>query len=169
MTHLRPFLKESIRMGMSFGLTSGIITTLGLIVGLHSGTHSKTVILIGVLTVAIADSLSDALGIHVAQESEDHHLTKEIWESTGATFITKLTVALSFVIPIIALPGTPAIVVSVAWGLTLLVVLNVYLAKEKGVRPLPLILEHVVVAIIVIALAYFIGTWIEAKVTEVLS
>ena len=55
---------------MSFGLTSGIITTLGLIVGLHSGTHSKLAVIGGILTIAMADAFSDALGIHVSEESE---------------------------------------------------------------------------------------------------
>jgi vacuolar iron transporter family protein len=55
-------------MGLSFGLTSGVITTLGLIVGLHAGTHSRAAVLGGIFTIAIADSLFDALGIHLAEE-----------------------------------------------------------------------------------------------------
>ncbi len=59
-------LKHSLKIGFSFGLASGIITTLGLIVGLHSGTHSKKVVIGGILTIAIADAFSDALGIHLS-------------------------------------------------------------------------------------------------------
>jgi len=55
-------MKDSLRTGISFGLTSAVITTLGLMVGLHSGTHSKIVVLAGILTIAIADAFSDALG-----------------------------------------------------------------------------------------------------------
>ena len=54
-------MEHSFRVGMSFGLTSGIITTLGLIVGLHSGTHSKLAVIGGILTIAMADALSDVL------------------------------------------------------------------------------------------------------------
>jgi len=68
----------SIRKGFSFGLTSGIITTLGLIVGLHSGTHSALVIIGGILVIAVADAMSDALGIHVSEEFENKHSAKEI-------------------------------------------------------------------------------------------
>ena len=93
-------IKESLRTGISFGLTSGVITTLGLIVGLHSGTHSKGVIIAGILTIAIADSFSDALGIHVSEESEADHSEKEIWESTFSTFFSKLLFALLFIIPV---------------------------------------------------------------------
>ncbi|MBW2265656.1 MAG: hypothetical protein JRF28_05735, partial [Deltaproteobacteria bacterium] len=56
-------MKHALKTGLSFGLTSGTITTLGLMVGLHSGTHSKLVVLGGILTIAIADAFSDALGI----------------------------------------------------------------------------------------------------------
>ena len=74
-------MKTSLRTGFSFGLASGTITTLGLMVGLHSGTHSKLAVFGGVLTIAIADAFSDALGIHVSKESENKHSVKEIWES----------------------------------------------------------------------------------------
>lgn len=53
-------MRLSIRKGFSFGLTSGVITTLGLIVGLHSSTHSDLSVIGGILSIAIADAMSDA-------------------------------------------------------------------------------------------------------------
>jgi len=94
-------MKHSFKVGFSFGLTSGIITTLGLMVGLNSSTHSRLVVIGGILTIAIADSLSDAMGIHVSEESENRHTTKEIWESTLCTFFCKFIVASSFIIPVL--------------------------------------------------------------------
>jgi len=82
-------MKDSLRTGITFGLTSAVITTLGLMVGLSSGTGSKMAVLGGVLTIAIADAFSDALGIHVSEESENVHTTKEIWGATAATFLAK--------------------------------------------------------------------------------
>ena len=55
-------MKDLLRTGISFGLTSAVITTLGLMVGLNSGTHSQIVVLGGIITIAIADAFSDALG-----------------------------------------------------------------------------------------------------------
>ena len=75
-------MKHSLKVGFSFGLTSGIITTLGLLTGLNSSTNSKLVVIGGILTIAIADAFSDALGIHVSEESENKHTSREIWEST---------------------------------------------------------------------------------------
>jgi len=71
-------MKHSILTGLCFGLTSAVITTLGLIVGLHSFSGSKLVVIGGVLTIAIADAFSDALGIHVSEEAENTHTSKEI-------------------------------------------------------------------------------------------
>ena len=109
--------KGSLKTGVSFGLTSGIITTLGLMVGLHSGTQSKAVVLGGILTIAIADALSDALGIHISEEAENTHTHTEIWIATAATFLSKFIFALTFLIPVIILPLTTAIIVSIIWGI----------------------------------------------------
>jgi len=117
-------VKHSWKTGISFGLTSGIITTLGLMVGLHSGTHSKLAVIGGVLTIAIADAFSDALGIHVAEESESKHTMKEIWEATISTFVSKFIFALTFIVPVLVFRLTKAIIVNIVWGLFLLAIFS---------------------------------------------
>ncbi|HDL19644.1 MAG TPA: hypothetical protein ENH38_06325 [Nitrospirae bacterium] len=156
-------MKHSIKTGFSFGLTSGIITTLGLIVGLNSGTHSRLVIFSGILTIAVADAFSDALGIHISEESENAHSSKEIWEATLSTFVTKFIFATSFVIPILLLPLSSAIIVSIAWGLLLLSIFSYYIAKGQKVSPWKVILEHIIVAAGVIILTYYIGSLLASK------
>ncbi len=156
-------MKHSLKTGFSFGLTSGIITTLGLMVGLHSGTHSKIVVIGGVLMIAIADAFSDALGIHISEESENKHSTKEIWESTIATFLTKLIFASTFIIPVLLFQLTTAIVVSVIWGLSLMTIFSFYMAKQQNEKPWRVILEHFVIAFVVITITHFVGDWISFK------
>lgn len=68
-------MKVAIRKSLGFGLTSGIITPSGLMVGLNAGTHSKQIVLGGILLIAIADSFSDALGMHVSEESSSKSVT----------------------------------------------------------------------------------------------
>ncbi|MEA2053233.1 MAG: VIT1/CCC1 transporter family protein [Euryarchaeota archaeon] len=150
-------MKHSLKIGFSFGLTSGIITTLGLMVGLNSGTHSKLVVIGGVLTIAIADAFSDALGIHISEESENKHTTKEIWESTIATFVSKFAFALTFVIPVLLFSLTTAIYVSIVWGFTLLGLFSFYIAKEQGVKPWKVVIEHLVIALAVIIITHYVG------------
>ena len=150
-------------MGFSFGLTSGIITTLGLMVGLHSGTHSKLIVLGGILTIAIADAFSDALGIHISEESENKHITKEIWQSTISTFISKFVFALTFVIPVLLFELSTAIVVSIIWGLLILSILSYRIAKEQKAKPWKVIAEHLIIALVVIVITHYLGDWISSR------
>jgi VIT1/CCC1 family predicted Fe2+/Mn2+ transporter len=158
-------MKPSFKTGLSFGLTSGVITTLGLMVGLHSGTHSRTVVIGGILTIAVADALSDALGIHIAEESKNTGNVSEIWESTIATFLAKFLIALTFVVPVLLLLLEEAIMVSVVWGLSLLVVLSYLLARAQQIPAWKVIAEHLIIGISVIAITHYVGDWIHATLS----
>lgn len=152
-------LKHSLKTGFSFGLTSGIITTLGLIVGLYAGTHSKSVILGGILTIAIADASSDALGIHISEESEGKHTTKEIWESTISTFLSKFFSALMFSIPVMVFELSTAIVISIILGLLTLSIFSFSLAREQGIERWKVVAEHLIISLAVILVTYYVGDW----------
>ena len=154
-------MKSSYKIGLSFGLTSGVITTLGLLVGLDAGTHSQPIVLGGILTIAIADSLSDAMGIHLAEESKNNVLTSHIWESTIATFLAKLGIALTFAVPVLLVSLHTAILVSILWGLLLLTMLSVLLSRSQRIAPWKVISEHLLIALCVVALSYFVGDWIH--------
>jgi VIT1/CCC1 family predicted Fe2+/Mn2+ transporter len=153
-------MKHSLKTGFSFGMTSGVITTLGLMVGLHSGTNSRLAVIGGILTIAIADAFSDALGIHVSEEFENVHTQMDIWASTISTFIAKFAFALTFLVPAILLPLGTAIIVSVAWGLLVLAVMSHHLARTQKTRAFPIIAEHLGIAIIVIIVTHYVGDWI---------
>ncbi|UCD03627.1 MAG: hypothetical protein JSW73_03745 [Candidatus Woesearchaeota archaeon] len=154
-------MRESVRTGFCFGTTSGIITTLGLMVGLHAGTKSQLAVVGGVLIIAIADAFSDALGIHVSEESENRHTTKELWESTFCTFGSKFIFALTFIIPLLLFELYTAIIVSVIWGLFLLGVLSFYIGVKEKTKTWKVVAEHLVIAIIVIIITHYVGDWIR--------
>lgn len=138
-------------------MTSAAITTLGLMVGLHSGTHSRIVVLGGILTIAIADAFSDALGIHITEESENAHTAKEIWGSTIATFLSKFLFAMTFAVPVFLLPLGVAIWVCIAWGLVILTVLSYSIARSQGEPPWKVVGEHLLIATAVIAITHYVG------------
>lgn len=156
-------MKASYLKGISFGLTSGIITTLGMMVGLYSGTQSKLAVLGGVLTIAIADAFSDALGIHVSEEASNKTTYKEVWESTFSTFAAKFIFAMTFVIPLLLFDLVQAIWVSIGWGLFLLGAISYWMARDRKEPPLHVIGEHWGIAILVIAITHFVGEWIAGK------
>jgi len=154
-------MRHSLKVGFCFGLTSGIITTLGLMVGLNSVIHSKLVVIGGILTIAVADSLSDALGIHICEESENKHSAKEIWESTLSTLFCKFIIASSFIIPVlICTELRTAVIISIIWGFLLLSTLSFLISKEQNTKTWHVVFEHLIIAAIVIVVAYYVGNWI---------
>jgi VIT1/CCC1 family predicted Fe2+/Mn2+ transporter len=155
-------MKDSLRTGITFGLTSAVITTLGLMVGLHSGTHSTVVVLGGILTIAIADAFSDALGIHVSEEAENVHTARQIWAATIATFLAKFLFALTFVIPVLLLSLSTAIVVSLIWGMLILAILSYSMARSQGENPWKVVCEHIFIALVVIGITHLVGDWVNS-------
>jgi VIT1/CCC1 family predicted Fe2+/Mn2+ transporter len=156
-------MRHSFRTGLSFGLTSGVITTLGLMVGLRSGSQSASVVLGGILTIALADSLSDALGIHVAEESKNHGSQAHVWEATLATFAAKFLIAGTFALPVLFVSLDLAVLVSAGWGLVLLALLRLWVARAQKISPWGVIVEHVFIGICVIAITHYLGEWIRER------
>ena len=150
---------HSRMVGFSFGVTSGTITTLGIMIGLYSSTQSVLAVIGGIIAVAVADGFSDAMGIHVSEESEGKHTKGEIWEATLATFFTKLLYTMTFIIAIVLLPIGTAIVVNVVYGLLVLALFSYYLGKKDG-GGLQMVFEHVAIAVAVIVITYYVGLFV---------
>ena len=153
-------MKDSIRKGITFGLTSAVITTLGLMVGLHSGTHSRIVVLAGILTIAIADAFSDALGIHISEEADNTRTAQQVWGATIVTFLTKCLFALTFAVPVLFLSLSIAIIVSLIWGLSILTILSYIIARSQGEPAWKIVGEHLIIATVVLAITHWVGDWI---------
>ena len=154
------FKNDGARTGLFFGATSGVITTIGLIVGLNSGTRSVTAVLGGILVIAVADAMSDALGIHLAEEADPNTTHSHVWSATIMTFLTKFIFSISFAIPLLLLPLATAVMVSVIWGIIVIVVLSYFLARSQGESPFSIIAEHVGIAMLVVILSHYIGVWV---------
>jgi VIT1/CCC1 family predicted Fe2+/Mn2+ transporter len=154
-------MKETVKKGFSFGLVSGVITTLGLMVGLYFGTRLKLAVIGGILTIAIADGLSDSFGIHISEEFEKDSKHKDAVESGFYTFLFKFIFTLSFLIPIIFLELPIAILVGVVYGFCLIAGFSFFIARQKKKPYLPIIFEHVFLMFIVLILVYLVGIGIH--------
>jgi VIT1/CCC1 family predicted Fe2+/Mn2+ transporter len=155
------FLKsDGARTGLFFGATSGVITTIGLITGLNAGTHSMAAVIGGIFVIAVADSMSDALGIHLAEESDPNATTHHIWSATISTFLNKFIFAISFAVPLLLLPLDQAVVASLLWGMLVIVVLSYFLARAQNASPILIVAEHLGIAILVVVLSHLIGAWV---------
>lgn len=155
-------LDKSIKVGINFWITSGIITTLGLMAWLLAGTHSKLAVIGGILTIAIADAMSDALGIRVSQEGSGISNPRQIWESTIATFLAKFLFALTFLIPVLLINNLLiSVIINAVWWLLALGYLSYTIAKSQKRGAWKVIRDHILMAIIVIIITYSAGLWIH--------
>lgn len=154
-------MKESYKKGFSFGLTSAVITTLGLLVGLNSSTGSKLAVISGILIIAIADAFSDSLGIHISEESNKNNKSRHIWEATIITFLSKFFFALSFLVPFLFLNLNISTIVSIVWGILLLSFLSYKISQEEKKKAYKVIGEHLIIAVLVIIISYFVGIFIN--------
>ncbi len=148
----------------SYGGTAAIVTSMSLIVGFDTAAMAKATILTGLLVVAIADNLTDSLSIHLYQESE--RLERRIaFHATLSNFATRLGLSFSFVVLVLLLPPSAAVITSIVWGLSLLSVLTYLIARDHGRSPIREIAKHLLTTMAVIliskAIAYFIVEWVH--------
>ena len=154
---------HQLTISISFGLTTAVITSLGVMVGMHSATSSKLAVIAGIVVVAIADGLSDALSLHTSEEAEVEngnakHTPKELWVTTLFTFITIAGFSLTFVIPILLFPFRTAVIIAITWGILLLTLLNLYIAKIRKDSPVKTIFEHILLTLLVVTISYCVGS-----------
>ena len=160
-------MKQAVSTGLNFGLTSGVITTLGLMVGLHSGTQSTLAVIGGIITIAIADSMSDALGIHISKEADESTSKQDVWIATIMTLLAKMLMATTFIVPILIFEFSTAILMSVAWGLIVITIVSYVLARNQQENPMHVIAEHLGIAILVVIVTHFVGDWIAIYFGEI--
>jgi VIT1/CCC1 family predicted Fe2+/Mn2+ transporter len=144
---------------VSFGTPAAIVTSVALIVGLGAAASDRAAVTGSLLILALADNLTDALGVHIYQESERLD-EREAFRTTLANFLTRLLVSLTFVGLVLTTHEPATSYLGATWGLILLAGLSHQIAKVRGVSPLSEIAKHCAVALAVIALSDAIGTWV---------
>jgi VIT1/CCC1 family predicted Fe2+/Mn2+ transporter len=135
-----------------------------MIVGVNASTSSRLAVIAAIVAIAIADAFSDAVAVHVSEESEGAHTTKSIWEATMTTFVTKFAFALTFVIPIWFLPLDIAVPVDIVWGLLTMTVFDIILARSQRENVVRVVTEHLTIAIVVILITYTVGSLLSTVV-----
>jgi vacuolar iron transporter family protein len=141
----------------SFGITSAIVTSLALMLGLDTLHNAKSSIIGALLIIAIADNISDSLGIHVYKESLTPESKADPWIFTITNFLTRLGVVMFFIALVLTLPLNISSVVAVVFGLTLLSVMSYYIGVQQKINPAKSVAEHLVIAIVVIIASHFLG------------
>lgn len=145
---------------VSFGSASAVVTSLGLIVGAAAAQTQTTSLFEALLIVALADNLTDALSIHIYQESEKLEGRRALISTVG-NFTTRLVICATFWLILIVLPAADAVGVSLAWGMFLLSALTWFVARARGANPATEVGKHLAVALVVIAMSIFIGMFVH--------
>lgn len=149
----------------AFGATSAVITILALIFGLAATTNPKPSIVAGILVIAIADNISDTLGIHIYGEAETH-TSKEVFASTFSNFFARLLVSLLFLPMMWFMPLQAAVAASLTYGLLVICVISYIIAVRRGISILGTILEHVTVALVIVVTSNYIGKYLTLKLSQ---
>lgn len=154
-------MQRALKTGISFGLSSVVITILGSMVGINASTKSRLAVIGVIIMIAIADAGSDALAIHISEESDKNNTNRQIWISTISAFVTKSLVAITFIVPVLLLPLTEAIIAAIIWGLLLLTGISYYIAYEQKKSIVNTVGEHIILAIIIITISNYAGVLIH--------
>lgn len=139
-----------------FGSSAAIITDVSLIVGLGTARTGKAPLLAGLLTIAVADNISDSLGIHLYKESEGCG-EKLSMLSTILNFLSRLLISSTFVAIVMVFSLAQAVLIGLIWGLLLIVLISYFLSRNNKDNPVTEILKHVVAAAVVIVLSRYLG------------
>jgi vacuolar iron transporter family protein len=140
----------------SFGATSAIITSLALITSLDIDSSSQLAVIGSLLVVALADNISDTLGIHIYQEGESFK-KREVWISTATNFLTRLFVAIIFILIVVIFPPPIATYISIIYGFLILTFISFIIAKKRQTSVIRSVLEHIIIASLVIIASKLAG------------
>ena len=147
----------------SFGAVSAVITCLALIISFDINTQSTLAVIGSLCVIALADNISDTLGIHIYQEGEFSSF-RHVWRSTLSNFVARLCVILVFILFVFILPPPVAVVCSILYGFLILTIISYLVARKRHVNPKMIIGEHIVIATVVLGLskyiAYLIKIWL---------
>lgn len=111
------------------------------------------------LVIAFADNISDSLGIHIYQESEGMK-SHNVWISTLTNFFSRFLVSLGFIFIIVIFPLNLATTISIIYGLLVISIISYLIAINRKTNPILSIIEHIIIATIVIFLSKYIGEFI---------
>lgn len=155
--------KETFQAGKNkflFGSSAAIITNLGIIAGLFSSSNAQGNIIIGsMLVIAIADNISDTLGIHIYQEAEGLK-AKEVWLSSLTNFASRFFVSAIFVLLVATLPLKIAAISCLVFSFVVISLISYFIAIFKKRNPFVSVFEHLAVASAVIVISKLLGDFI---------
>ena len=163
-------------IGSSFGSISGIITGLGLILGMYGADLSINSIIISLVSIALSDSISDALGIYYGVEAQNIFRINNSLETkqkqnqnqqnqenndpirqAQLTFIAKLVLPLLMIIPFILFESKKnAVISNIVFG-----TIVIYYVSSKIFKSRTNTYQNIIITWLAILVTYLIGVQLK--------
>jgi VIT1/CCC1 family predicted Fe2+/Mn2+ transporter len=139
----------------SFGATSAILTSMALIIGLGAVSNTKLSLITGLLIIAVADNISDTLGLHIHEESSPGEA--EPRNISISNYISRLVISLTFVAIVVL--STPPLTqfLAILWGVALVILLTYLIAREQNLNPVHEIVRHLGITALVLLASQILG------------
>ena len=158
-------MNSSFRQGMFFGANSGILTTAGLLSGLVQTRITKNYIIVSIISLAIADSISEAYGMYISKKAEnvEDDSQNPIYALSGL-LIMKFSIVISFLIPFIFsndLTYFKNLYWIIGWSLFLISIVDYNISSLREESVISYLIPHIVVLFSVIYLTQYFGKMIE--------
>jgi len=158
-------MNASFRQGMFFGANSGILTTVGLITGLVQTKITKNYLIISIISLAIADSISEAYGMYISKKAENiKDESKNPIIALMGLLIMKFFVVISYLIPFLfsnSLKYFKNLIWLTLWSLFLIIIIDYHISKLRNENFIDYIIPHTIILFLVIFLTKYFGKMIE--------
>ena len=139
-------LNDNLSIGNIFGMISGVITSIGLMYGMYGAKINKKPIIIGLLSISLSDSISDAIGIYYGTDENIYEALTTLFSK----FIIPFIMAFNFYI----LNINEAVVINTILCVGLLIIVNYKLENNKITKKL---INNILFIIIIIFIIFNIG------------
>ena len=143
-------LDLSLSIGNIFGSISGVITALGLIVGMYGANIKAAAIIVGLVSIAIGDSISDALGIYYGVNYSNSEADAR--KQALMTLIAKFSIPMLMTIPFRYMSVKDAVVANILFG-----ILIVFYISNRMFDEYKDIVVNIGILLCAIAITYYFG------------
>ena len=158
-------MNSSFRQGVFFGANSGVLTTAGLIAGLVQTNITKNYIIVSIISLAIADSMSEAYGMYISKKAENiKDDSKNPLYALVGLLVVKFSIVISFLIPFIFsndLTYFKNLYWIIGWSLFLISIVDYNISSLREESVISYLIPHIVVLFSVIYLTRYFGKMIE--------
>lgn len=145
----------SLNIGNTFGIISGIITSIGLILGMYGANITLKPIIVSLVSIAISDGVSDALGIYYATIN-NNYTTEQAYNEGFNTLLIKIICPLLMIIPFYITSINKAVITNLVLSLIIIYFISIKIFKNYGEA-----INNTLICMLAIAISYKTGMMLK--------